>query len=243
MIGTESLKKVHLMPKNFNFRPLLPFFTILIFMLIAYAFNHLHPISWTNLKSFQLNLRNFADIHPAMTPFLFMCVYILYALLSLPGIFVLSLLAGSLFNQPLSTLYVTIAATTGASLLFLAARTAFGQLFYQKAEKRMLNKIKHGFQSNAASYLLFLRLIPLFPFWIVNIAGAFFKVKFNTFVWTTFFGMIPSVFIYTQAGKGLTVLLHSANPLNPINLFNSYLVAALLGLAFLSLLPLLFKQT
>lgn len=224
---------------NLKIRPLLPFLVILIFMIMAYVFNYFYPLG-ENLKIFP-NLKHFADTYPIQALVLFMGVYILYALLSLPGIFVLSLLSGYLFSQPYSTLSVTIAATIGASLLFLAARTAFGQVFYRKAGQRMLAKMEKGFKKNAASYLLFLRLIPFFPFWVVNIAGAFFAVPFWTFFWTTFLGMIPSVFIFTEAGKRLAILLYSPNPLNLSNLFNSYLITALLGLALLSLVPILFK--
>jgi len=64
----------------------------------------------------------------------------------------------------------------------------------------------HGFQNNAASYLLFLRFVPLFPFWLVNLAPAFFKVQLSTYIWTTFVGIIPGSFVYTQAGSGLGVI-------------------------------------
>lgn len=220
---------------------LIPFFTILLLTVCASIFVYYHPLSVDNLRMLHVSVRNFAAIHPALTLLLFMSVYILYALLSLPGIFVFSLLAGCLFSQPFSTLYVTFAATVGASLLFLAARTAFGQFFFHRAG-RFLDKMEQGFRENAASYLLFLRLIPLFPFGIVNIAGAFFNVPFRTFAWTTFLGMIPSVFIYTQAGRGLALLLHSSDPLNPAHLFNPFLIGALVGLALLALLPIFFRK-
>jgi uncharacterized membrane protein YdjX (TVP38/TMEM64 family) len=229
------------MQKNLKLRPLLPFSVIFILMVIAYICHYFYPFSWASLKSWHMSLKNFAELHPIQTPLLFMGIYILYALFSLPGIFVLSLIAGCLFTQPFSTLYPTIAATIGATLLFLTARTAFGQFFYRKAGQRLLDKLEHGFRENAASYLLFLRFIPLFPFFIVNVAGAFFKVPFWVFVWTTFVGMIPSVFVYAQAGRGLAMLLHSPNPLNPANLFNFHLIIALIGLALLALVPVLFK--
>ncbi len=237
----QQLEHLNGMIKNIQLKPLIPFVIILIVMIIGYVTSYFYPFTWDNLKTFHLALKNFADTHSIQAPILFMMVYILYAVLSLPGIFVLSLLAGCLFSQPFSTLYVTVAATIGASFLFLAARTAFGQFFYRKGGKSLLNKMEKGFRENAASYLLFLRLIPLFPFWIVNIAGAFFEVPFWIFVWTTFVGMIPSVLIYTQAGKGIIMLLYSPDPLNPANLFNPYLVASLSGLALLSLLPILLK--
>lgn len=221
---------------SFKLKPLLPFLLILLLMISAYAFAYFHPLTWDSLRQLHSNLKNFNRHHPFITPLLFMSIYILYSLLSLPGIFVLSLIAGFLFIQPFSTLYVTSAATIGASLLFLASRTAFGELFYRRSVPR-LNRFEKGFRENAASYLLFLRLIPLFPFWIVNLAGAFFGVSFRIFAWTTFVGMIPSVFIYTQAGRGFSFLLEHPDPLSPIRLLNPHLIIALIGLALLSLLP------
>jgi uncharacterized membrane protein YdjX (TVP38/TMEM64 family) len=227
--------------KKLPIRPFLPLFLILFLMVLVYAFASYHPLSWKTLREFHLVLKKFEENHPIAAPLLFMSLYIVYAVLSLPGIFFLSLLAGFLFVQPYSTVYVVVAATIGSSLLFLAARTAFGAMFVQYAG-RFLNRMEKGFRENAFSYLLFLRLIPLFPFWIVNFAGAFFGVSFWIFTLTTFLGMIPSVFIYTQAGRGFSLMLESPDPLNPLNLFNPNLILALVGLAFLALLPILYNH-
>jgi uncharacterized membrane protein YdjX (TVP38/TMEM64 family) len=229
------------MSTNLQLKPLLPFLFILFLMGGTYAFAYLHPLSWENLRQFNSSLKSFDEHHPLITPLLFIVIYILYALLSLPGIFILSLIAGFLFIQPFSTLYVTFSATIGASLLFLASRTAFGALFYRRSAP-VLDRFEKGIRENAASYLLFLRLIPFFPFSIVNLAGAFFGVPFWIFVWTTFVGMIPSVFIYTQAGRGFSFLLEQSRPLSPIHLFNFHLIIALIGLALLALLPALFNS-
>ncbi len=224
-----------------SLRNFIPLALILSLMGGAYIFLYFHPPSWDNLKHFHLVLQTFSSEHQILTPLIFLSVYILYALLSLPGIFALSLIAGYLFNQPFSTFYVTMAATIGASLLFLAARTALGQLFYNKAGK-FITRMEKEFRENAANYLLFLRLIPLFPFWLVNVAGAFFNVPLKTFVWTTLIGMIPSVFVYTQAGRGLAILLENQQPLSAAALFNPQLSWALLGIAVFSLFPLFFKK-
>ena len=235
----RSFHKASLMVSTLrNFTPLA---LILFLMVSAYTFLHFHPPSWDNLKHFHLVLQSFSSEHHFLTPLLFLIVYILYAILSLPGIFALSLIAGYLFKQPFSTLYVTSAATVGASLLFLAARTAFGQLFYSKAGKFTM-RMEKEFRENAANYLLFLRLIPLFPFWIVNVAGAYFNVPLTTFAWTTLIGMIPSVFVYTQAGRGLAILLESQQPMTAASLFNPQLSLALAGLAIFSLIPLILKK-
>lgn len=238
----DTIKRITDQLKNPYLQSAFLFFFIFSLIMGAYLFAYFHPLSWDNVKQLHLKLKNFNTLHPIATPLIFISVYILYALLSLPGIFILSLLAGFLFVQPLSTLYVTIAATIGASLLFVIARTAFGKIFYRQFS-HSLNRLKDGFRENSVSYLLFLRLIPLFPFWIVNLAGAFFGVSFWAFAWTTFVGMIPSVFIYTQAGKSLTLLLESHDPLNPINLFNPHLMVTLIGLALLTLLPVFFRQS
>lgn len=226
---------------DIKIRPFLPLLLILGLMAAVYLMAFLHPWSWNTLKSFQGSIAQFHAAHPFLTPVLFICLYIFCALVSFPAIFMLSLFAGFLFKQPYSTAYVTCAATIGASLLFLAARTAFGELLYRKAGSRLTN-LKEGFQENAASYLLFLRLFPFFPFWLVNVAGAFFAVPFLTFAWTTFLGMIPSVFIYTQAGQGFAMMLENPAPLTPAALLNANLLFALIGLALLSLAPLLFKK-
>lgn len=226
---------------EFKLRAFLPLLVILILMAAAYTVGYFHPVTLKMLQNFQAEALRFHESHPFWTPVLFMLLYIFYALLSIPGIFILSLLAGFLFSQPYSTIYVVIAATIGGSLLFLAARTAFGEILYRKAAPS-LTKMREGFLKNSVNYLLFLRLLPLFPFWLVNIAGAFFAVPFRVFAWTTFVGMIPSVFIYTQAGQGFAVLLNSDNPMHPASLFNPYMIVALAGLAFLPLLPVFFKK-
>lgn len=229
------------MTRDLKIRPLLPLLLIIALMAAAEMLSYFYPWSWKSLKLLQGTLTNFHADHPVWTPILFMLLYILCALLSFPGIFMLSILAGFLFSQPYSTIYVTVAATVGATLLFLAARTAIGEILYRKAVPRLKN-LKNGFLENAASYLLFLRFFPLFPYWLVNIAGAFFGVPLWTFVWTTFLGMIPSVFVYAQAGQGIALLMSQQEPLHPAELFNANLLIALIGLSILSLVPLLFNK-
>jgi uncharacterized membrane protein YdjX (TVP38/TMEM64 family) len=198
-----------------------------------------------NIKDYiQLHqqIQLFHNQHPVSTPLIFMGIYILCTLLSIPGIFLLSLLAGYLFVQPYSTLYVLIASTAGSCLLFVMTRSALSYLLYKIPEKH-LKRMESGFQKHAANYLLCLRLIPLFPFWVVNVAGAFFNVSFYTFFWTTVVGMIPSVYFFTQSGEGLEVLLQSQDPFNLVTFFNSQLGWGLAGLALLSVIPLFFKQS
>lgn len=229
------------MKKNLRLRPFIPFLFILLAMIGAYAFAYFHPQTLGSIREIHLTLKEFNAHHPIATPLLFMSLYILYAVLMLPGIFILSLVSGFLFPQPFSTLYVIISATIGSSLLFLAARTAFREILARQSNS-LIGRLESGFRKNSANYMLFLRLIPLFPFKIVNLAGAFFGVPFSVFVWTTFWGMIPSVFIYTQAGQSLSHYFDDLNPFDPWSLFDPTLIAILSALALLSLIPIFIKN-
>jgi uncharacterized membrane protein YdjX (TVP38/TMEM64 family) len=122
--------------------------------------------------------------------------------LSLPGGLVLSLTMGFLFGRWVGTALVVFAATIGATLVFLAAR----YLFADAARRRMGalgEKISAGFTENALNYLLFLRLVPLFPFFLVNLAPAFTNIRLGTFVVGTFIGIIPATFVYVNLGETL----------------------------------------
>jgi uncharacterized membrane protein YdjX (TVP38/TMEM64 family) len=121
---------------------------------------------------------------------------------SLPGGLVLSLTMGFIFGRWLGTVLVVIAATLGATLVFLAAR----YLFAEAARRRMGPlgaKISAGFTENAFNYLLFLRLVPLFPFFLVNLAPAFTRISLRTYVLATLFGIIPGSFVYVNLGQTL----------------------------------------
>ena len=121
---------------------------------------------------------------------------------SLPGGLVLSLTMGFVFGRWAGTVLVVFAATIGATLVFLTAR----YLFADAARRRMGAlgaKISAGFTENAFNYLLFLRLVPLFPFFLVNLAPAFTSISLRTYVLGTFIGIIPGSFVYVNLGQTL----------------------------------------
>jgi uncharacterized membrane protein YdjX (TVP38/TMEM64 family) len=132
-------------------------------------------------------------------------------------------------------------ATIGASFLFLAARSAIGDSLKRKAGP-LLKKMESGFQENAWSYLLFLRLVPLFPFWLVNLAPAFFGGSFTTYFWTTFVGIIPGAYVFTQAGAGLSMIFESGDSFSFSTIFNTQIKMALVALGLFALLPALLKK-
>lgn len=221
-----------------RFIPLL----IIIFLMGVFYLSGWHTtLSYENLKSHRVNLQSLVHIHPLLAPIIYIAVYTISTALSIPGAIFLSILGGFLFPQPFSTIYVVIGATLGAILIFLAANTAFGAIM-QKRAGPFLQNMQKGFQANAASYLLFLRLVPLFPFWLVNLAPAFFNVTLFTFTWTTLCGITPGAFVFTQAGVGLGAILDAGKTVSIDTIFNREIKIALIALGIFALIPSFIKR-
>lgn len=224
-----------------NYQKYVPLLLIIIGMLLIYFTGLYQYFSFNTLKTYHKSLKAFVEMHPILVPLLFSLTYVAAAALSIPGAIFLTLLGGYLFPQPLSTILVVVSATCGATLIFLAARSAFKEVFREKAGP-FLRKMEKGFQENAANYLLFLRFVPLFPFWLVNIAPAFFDVSPYTFIWTTFLGIIPGTMVFTLAGAGLDQILASDQPFSFNAIFNTQIKIALILLGITALAPILFRK-
>ncbi len=210
-------------------------------MAIAYASGLLDTLTFENIKTHREIIVDYIALHPILTPLLFMLLYIVVIALSLPGGAILTIVGGFFFEIPLSTLYVVVAATIGATIIFLAARTALGD-FLRKRAGPFLGKMEKGFQNNAASYLLFLRLLPLFPFWLVNLAPAFFNVRLSTYIWTTFVGIIPGSYVFTQAGSGLGAIFEQGEAFSIDSIFNTQVKIALVVIALFAFIPIFVKR-
>lgn len=139
----------------------------------------------------------------------FCVVYVLAVALAFPAASVLTIFAGFLFGWMVGGMTVAIAATTGASILFLAARSAFGGFLRQRVSGTA-KRFAKGFREDAFSYLLVLRLAPVFPFVIVNIAPALFDVKLRSFIMATLIGILPGTFAYAYLGQGVDSVLVAA---------------------------------
>jgi uncharacterized membrane protein YdjX (TVP38/TMEM64 family) len=166
---------------------------------------------------------------------LFILVYILQTAFSLPGATIMTLAGGFLFGSLWATLYVNIGATAGATLAFLAARYLFHQWVERKFGDR-IGPIQEGFAKNAFSYLLTLRLIPLFPFFLVNLLSGLTRVRVSTYVLATAVGIIPGSFVYTFAGRQLGTI----NTLSELVSPRLLLAFSLLGL--LILVPIFYRK-
>lgn len=210
-------------------------------IILAYLLNINEWISLEKMAENREQLEIFVAEKPLSAALLFIAVYIVAVSFSLPGSIFLTLLSGFIFPQPWATLYVVIGATVGATFVFFIAKSAVAEIFVKKAGPK-LQAMKKGFSKNAANYLLFLRLVPLFPFWLVNLAPAVFQVPLSTFIWTTFIGIIPGAFAFSQAGTGLHSVFAHDQPLSLSSLINKEVKIALTALGILALLPIFLKK-
>jgi uncharacterized membrane protein YdjX (TVP38/TMEM64 family) len=151
-------------------------------------------------------LRVAIEGHTLLAILAFMAIYAATVALSLPGAAVLTLAGGFLFGWFFGALASVAAATVGAVVIFLIARSALGEPLAARAGP-WLSKLRAGFQEDAFNYLLFLRLVPIFPFWLVNLAPALLGVGLGTYALATVIGIIPGSFAYSIAGKGLDTVI------------------------------------
>ena len=192
-------------------------------------------LSLDAVKSHRDALLAFTQAHFVASLVIAFVVYVAATALSVPGGLVLSLTMGFLFGRWLGTALVVIAATTGATLAFLAAR----YLFADAARRRMGalgEKVNAGFTENALNYLLFLRLVPLFPFFLVNLAPAFTSISVRTFVVGTLIGIIPGSFVFVNLGQTLSRIDSLSG------LLSTETIAAFVLLGVLALVPVVIRR-
>ena len=192
-------------------------------------------LSLESLKANRDQLLAFTGANYTAAVGLFILLYIAVTGLSLPGATILTLAGGFVFGAVPATLYVNIGATTGATLAFLAARYVLRDWVEQKFGK-WLEPLQQGFAKNAFSYLLTLRLIPLFPFFVVNLVSGLTRVSVGTYVAATAFGIIPGSFVYAYAGRQLGTI----NSLKEIA--SPQVLGAFVLLGAFALAPILYKK-
>ena len=174
-------------------------------------------------------------------PILFALVYAAAAALSIPGAIILTLAGGFLFGVAVGGLAVVIGATIGAAIIFTVAKTALGESLRAKAGP-FIQKLEAGFRKDAFSYLLFLRLVPIFPFWLVNLVPAFLGVSLRVFVTATFIGIIPGSLVYTWVGSGLGAVFDRGEEPDLRIIFEPQIIGPIIGLAVLALVPIVIKR-
>jgi uncharacterized membrane protein YdjX (TVP38/TMEM64 family) len=203
-------------------------------------------------------LAAYTSNHLVLSLLAFVAVYTVAVAVSFPGASILTILAGLLFGWFAGGVAAIVAATLGATIVFQIAKSSFGDVLAKKAGP-FLAKISAGFADDAFNYLLFLRLVPAFPFWLVNIAPALANVKRRTYVLATFLGIIPGTFAFAFVGAGLDSIITAQQTVHaqclaqksaaecPFDLSISSLVTPQLLLAFaalgvVALIPVVLKK-
>ena len=187
---------------GFSVKRLVPVALIVIAAGLFIAFDLHKYLSLDALREHRQVLLEFYAKNQALTVIAFIAGYATVVALSIPGAIWMTLLSGFLFGTWVGTAVVVVAATLGALAIFLAARYAMGDILERKAGP-FIKGMEAGFQENAFSYLMFLRLVPAFPFWLVNLVPAFLNVSTGVFVLATVLGIAPATAVFNSVGSGL----------------------------------------
>jgi uncharacterized membrane protein YdjX (TVP38/TMEM64 family) len=207
----------------------------LMALLVALRFTPLGGLlSLETLARHRETLDGFVAGNLAAAAAAYLAAYVAVVAFSLPGATVMTLAGGLLFGAALATALAVAAATVGATVVFLLARRIFGEAALAKLGPRAA-QLAAGLRREAVSYLLVLRLVPLFPFWLVNLVPAFSGVRLAVFVLTTLFGILPGTAVFALAGAGLGEVLAVGGEFEIGRVLTPQILAALLGLAALSL--------
>jgi uncharacterized membrane protein YdjX (TVP38/TMEM64 family) len=223
-----------------SWRRWLPLGAVVAGLVLFFALGLQKSVSFAALAAHRGELQDWVARLGPVAPVLYILVYAALAACSVPGAVVFTIAGGLLFGALEGGLAALIAATLGGTALFLVARTSLGVALHRRAGPR-LRQLEAGFQANAASYLLVLRLVPLFPFWLVNLAAALLGVPLGTFVLCSFFGMAPGAFIYASLGAGAGAVIAAGHAPDFQTVFTPMVLRALVALAALALLPVLLK--
>jgi uncharacterized membrane protein YdjX (TVP38/TMEM64 family) len=214
-------------------------------------------ISFEALVGHRVAIDDFVTRHGALAVLAYIGIYAAAVSLSLPGSAFMTIAGGFLFGLVTGTAAAVIGATVGGTVIFLVARTALGEPLLKRAGPRA-SQLAQGFRADAFNYLLFLRLVPAFPFFLVNLVPAFAGVKLSTFVAATALGIIPAALVYAFAGTGLDSVITAQKAsydacvaagradcrlaFNAGNVLTPELIGALIALALLALAPVLVKR-
>ena len=218
-----------------------PLVMLLLAITAAFALGLDDYVSFEQLERNRGWLLDFVDRHAFLAPLGFMLIYAIAIALSLPGGAILTIAGGFLFGIVAGTVYAVVAATLGATVVFLIARTALGDSLRQRAGPAV-RRMEAGFRENALNYLLFLRLIPAFPFWLVNLVPAFLGVPLGTYVVATAVGIIPGTLVFASVGNGLGTVFETDGRPDLGIIFKPDIILPIIGLAVLAILPVAYRK-
>ena len=238
-------------------RRLVPLGAVIVLAAIAYWTFGRDALSLEALVRHRADIDAFVTEHRLPAVLAYIGIYVVVVALSVPGAIFLTASGGFLFGLVTGAAAAVVGATIGATLLFLVARTALGEPLLRRAGPRAV-KLAQGFRDDAFSYLLFLRLVPAFPFFLVNLVPAFAGVRLLPFVTATALGVIPGSAVYAFAGTGLDSIIATekhaydaclaaarANcqlAFHPMDVLTPQMLGALVALGLLALVPVALRR-
>jgi len=226
--------------RSAGLKRLVPLAVLVIGLVAFFAFDLDRFVTLEALRENRAALGDFVDRNGVFAALAFMVAYVAVVAFSLPIATVLSILGGFFFGTAVGTLCVVVGATGGAVILFLIARSTVGAFLHERAGPA-LKRMENGFKQNEFSYLLILRLIPLFPFFVVNIVPALLGVSLRNYTLATAIGIIPGAFVYVGVGAGTGSVIDSGAVPGLDVFLGANVLLPMVGLAVLALLPIGYK--
>jgi len=231
----------------------LPLAVLAALMALGFAFGLHRHLTLSNLIMQRQDLAAFVDHNLGLALLAYLALYAVSVALSFPGASLLTIAGGFLFGWLLGGTVTVVGATLGACAVFLVARSSLGEVLTHRAGP-FVARLAEGFRKDAFNYLLFLRLTPVFPFWLVNIAPAIFRMPLASYTLATFLGIIPGTFAYAFIGTGLDSVIAAQEAAHPgcaaegtchidvSALVTPQLLAAFFVLGIASLIPVILKR-
>lgn len=214
---------------------LLLLITIILVNYLVKYFGYDEMLTFENLKTNKESLSRYVEQNYAYTVAIYILVYFAVISFMLPGGAILSLTGGVLFGPIRATLFINVGATLGAMVSFFISRYFVGDWAQNKFENQ-LKKFNDEIEGHGSNYLLTLRFLPIFPFFLINIASGLTKIKPAKFLWTTMIGIIPGSYAYALAGNNLSSITNISEILS----FNVIIVFVVLGV--ISLIPIVLRK-
>lgn len=234
-------------------RKWLPLAVLLALTGLGFAFGLHRELTLSNLIERRQELAVFVEANAVLALAAYLGIYALAVALSFPGASLLTIAGGFLFGWIVGGAVTVVGATLGACAVFLVARSSLGDVLTRRAGP-FVGRLADGFREDAFNYLLFLRLTPVFPFWLVNIAPAVFRMPLGAYALATFVGIVPGTFAFAFIGSGLESVIAAQEAANPgcaaagtcevdvSALVTPQLLIAFFALGLASLIPVVLKK-
>jgi uncharacterized membrane protein YdjX (TVP38/TMEM64 family) len=200
-----------------------------------------HDLSLHALRTRREAMEAAVHAHPLLSLGAYIAVYIAVVALSLPAALIMTLTGGLLFGAWIGGLAATVSCTLGSIVIFLVCRTAVGDSLRKRAGSTVA-RIEEGVRRDAFSYVVFLRLIPVMPFWLANLALGFVDIPLGVFATASFLGILPVSLVYAGLGANLNLLFARHERPDIHLVLRPEVFAPLIGLALLALAPIVARR-